>query len=347
VTGSSDRASGAGGSVDSVNGPARRQRAARAMRAWRAVTVGDVDLTSRVGAVELPNPVMTASGTSGHGDELEAYFPLAELGAVVVKSLSAEPWPGNPAPRVHPAASGMLNSVGLQGPGLKSWLAEDLPSLAGTGARVVASIWGRRVDDFARAAGMLAGVAGIVAVEVNVSCPNLEDERRMFAQSPAATAEVVAAVGEQCPDVPRWAKLSPAVADIAAVAGAALGAGAEAVILVNTVPAMAVDLEARRPVLGSGAAGGGLSGAALHPIAIRAVFEVRAAFPGAAIVGVGGVSTAEDAVEFVMAGADAVQVGTATFLDPRAPVRVLRGLERWCAHHRVRRLGEIRGAAHG
>ncbi|MGH9080440.1 MAG: dihydroorotate dehydrogenase [Acidimicrobiales bacterium] len=323
-------------------------RADRARRAWRAVTAGDVDLTATVGSLVLPNPVMTASGTSGHADELQAYFPLEELGAVVVKSLSAEPWPGNPAPRVHATtAGGMLNSVGLQGPGVKAWLDDGLPRLNAVGARVVASIWGQRVDDFARAATMLAGAPGVVAVEINVSCPNIEDRRRMFAHSPAATAEVVAAVGEHCPGLTRWAKLSPTVADVAEVAGAALTAGAEGVTLVNTVLAMAIDVEQRRPVLGSGPNGGGLSGPAIHPLAVRAVFDVREAHPTAAIIGVGGVTAAEDAVELVLAGANAVQVGTATFRDPRAPLNVVRGLERWCSSRGIRRLSELVGAAHG
>ncbi len=241
----------------------------------------------------------------------------------------------------------MLNSVGLQGPGLKAWRDEDLPRLTAVDARVVASIWGQRVDDFARAAAMVTGAPGVMAVEINVSCPNIEDRRRMFAHSPAATAEVVAAVGEHCPGLPRWAKLSPNVADIAEVAAAALAAGAEGVTLVNTVLAMAIDLDRRRPVLGSGPHGGGLSGPAVHPVAVRAVFDVRAAHPDAAIIGVGGISGAEDAIELVLAGADAVQVGTATFRDPRAPVKVLRGIERWCSRRGVRRLSELRGAAHG
>ncbi len=316
-------------------------------RAWRAVRAGDVDLSVPVGSVELANPVMTASGTAGHADELEAYFPLGELGAVVVKSLSVEPWPGNPAPRVHQTPSGMLNSVGLQGPGLGAWIDRDLPRLSAVGARTVVSIWGQRVEDFAKAASMLAGVPGLTAVEVNVSCPNIEDRRRMFAHSPAATAEVVAAVGEHCPDLPRWAKLSPTVADLAEVAGAALGAGAEAVTLVNTVLAMAIDIDRRRPVLGSGPGGGGLSGPAVHPVAVRAVFDVRAAHPGATIIGVGGVMSGRDAVELIMAGADAVQVGTATFRDPRAPARILEQLETWCADHGVRRVRDLKGVAHG
>jgi dihydroorotate dehydrogenase (NAD+) catalytic subunit len=316
-------------------------------RAWRAVRAGDVDLSVPVGSLELANPVMTASGTAGHADELGAYFPLSDLGAVVVKSLSVEPWAGNPAPRVHQTPAGMLNSVGLQGPGLEAWIERDLPRLAAAGARTVVSIWGQRVEEFAKAASMLAGVPGLAAVEVNVSCPNIEDRRRMFAHSPAATAEVVTAVGEHCPELPRWAKLSPTVADLAEVAGAALGAGAEAVTLVNTVLAMAIDIEERRPVLGSGPGGGGLSGPAIHPVAVRAVFDVRAAHPDATVIGVGGVMSGRDAVELIMAGADAVQVGTATFRDPRAPVRILTEIETWCADHGVRRVRELRGVAHG
>ena len=317
--------------------PRRFERTERVRRAWRAVRAGDVDLSVPVGSLVLPNPVMAASGTAGHADELAAYFPLAELGAMVVKSLSVEPWPGNPSPRVHQTPAGMLNSVGLQGPGLEAWLESDLPRMVEAGARTVVSIWGQRVEDFAKAAALLDGVSGLTAVEVNVSCPNVEDRRRMFAHSPTATADVVAAVGECCPGLPRWAKLSPTVADLAEVAAAALEAGAEAVTLVNTVLGMAIDVERRRPLLGSGAAGGGLSGPAIHPVAVRAVFDVRAAHPAAAIIGVGGVSS----------GADAIQVGTATFRDPRAAVRILAEVERWCSRRGVRRVSELRGVAHG
>ncbi len=323
-----------------------RSTADRVRRAWRAARAGDVDLSVPVGSLVLPNPVMTASGTAGHSDELHPYVPLGSLGAVVVKSLSFDPWPGNPAPRVHQTASGMLNSVGLQGPGIERWLADDLPRLAATGARIVVSIWGQRVEDFARVASGLAGVRGLIAVEVNVSCPNIEDRKRMFAHSASATAEVIGAVGEACPGLPRWAKLSPTVADLAEVAGAALAAGAEGVTLVNTVLGMAIDVDGRRPVLGSGPGGGGLSGPAIHPAAVRAVFDVRAAHPHASIIGVGGVMTGRDAIELVMAGADAVQVGTATFRDPRAPAVVLDQMETWCSRQGVRRLRDLRDAAH-
>ena len=303
------------------------------------------DLTTAVASVVLPNPVLTASGTAGHGAELAGYLDLDRLGAVVVKSLSAEPWPGNPAPRVHETPAGMLNSVGLQGPGIPAWLTDELPELAGRGARVVASIWGRRVEDFARAAAMVRGAPGVVAVEVNVSCPNLEDRSRMFAHSPSATAEAVAAAASA--GVPRWAKLSPNTDALVEVAGAALAAGAEGLVLVNTVLGMSIDVRRRAYALGSGPAGGGLSGPAIRPVAVRAVHDCRAAFPDAGIVGVGGVCRGVDAAELLMAGADAVEVGTATFRDPRAPIRVLRGLERWCRRHGVRSVREIVGAVHG
>jgi dihydroorotate dehydrogenase (NAD+) catalytic subunit len=308
------------------------------------MVAGDVDMTCRLGSIQLPNPVMTASGTAGHGDELQAYFPLSSLGAVVAKSISPGPWPGNPAPRVHQTPSGMLNSVGLQGPGVEAWIREDLPLLVTAGARVVVSIWGQRVADYAEAATMLAGVDGLTAIEVNVSCPNVEDRRRMFAHSPEATAEVLAAVHQANP-LPLWAKLSPNVADLAEVANAAIEAGAEAVTLINTVLGMAIDIDKRQPLLGAG--GGGLSGAAIHPVAVRAVYDVRSALPDAIIIGVGGVMSGADAIELLMAGANGIQVGTATFRDPRAPLRVLEEMESWCARRGVRSVSDLIGAAHG
>jgi dihydroorotate dehydrogenase (NAD+) catalytic subunit len=301
-----------------------------------------VSLRTRVGSVELPNPVMTASGTSGHGAELARSFDLGELGAVVVKSLSAEPWAGNPAPRVHQATAGMLNSVGLQNPGVEAWVEHELPELRATGARVVASIWGFTVETYEKAASMLAGVPGLLAVEVNVSCPNVEDRRRMFAHSAAATAEVIEATAAA--GLPRWAKLSPNVTDLTEIAAAALGAGAEALTLVNTVMGMAIDPTTRRPRLGGG--GGGLSGPAIHPVAVRAVYDVHAALPDAPIVGVGGIATGEDAAELILAGASAVQVGTATFARPKAPALVLRELARWYRRQQVSSIDELIGAAH-
>ncbi len=291
-------------------------------------------LATQVGAVTLANPVLTASGTAGHGAELAAYGDLAGLGAVVVKSLSVDPWPGNPAPRVHEVTAGMLNSVGLQGPGLDAWVRRDLPALQASGARVVVSVWGHSVDQYAWAAQMVADAAGspggscIVAMEVNVSCPNVEDRSRMFAHSAQATAAVMRATAT-AGGLPRWAKLSPNVPDVVEIAAGALDGGADALTLVNTLLGLALDVESGLPVLGAG--GGGLSGPAVHPVAVRAVWECRNAFPEVPLVGVGGVAGGSEAAELLAAGADAVQVGTATFRDPRAPWKVLHQLERWCA----------------
>jgi dihydroorotate dehydrogenase (NAD+) catalytic subunit len=288
---------------------------------------------------------MTASGTSGHGAELEAYFPLERLGAVVVKSLSADPWPGNPAPRLHEAGEAMLNSVGLQGPGITAWIADDLPALQSANARVVVSIWGRTVDEYEKAAIALAGApADIIAVEVNLSCPNLEGGKHLFAQSPRDTAAAIGAVSAAV-DRPVWAKLTAHVTNIAEIADAATTAGAGAVTITNTMLAMAIDPEPRRPRLGAG--GGGISGRAIHPIAVRAVHDVHSALPETAIVGVGGVATGADAVELLLAGASAVQVGTATFADPRASVRVLGELLEWCTRHGVESVPEIIGGLDG
>lgn len=287
-----------------------------------------IDPTVRVGSVVLPAPVTTASGTAGHGAELASYFDVSRLGAVVVKSLAAYPWAGNPAPRVHPAGLGMINAVGLQGPGVEHWLAEELPSLAATGARVVASIWGRGVDDYRRAADLLAAASeSVVAVEVNLSCPNLEGRRGIFAHDPELSAEVIAATAG-C-GRPRWAKLSPNTDRVVEVAEAVAGAGAEAVTLVNTLLGMVLDPATGLPVLGAG--GGGYSGPPVHAVAVRTVHDVHAALPDLPIVGVGGVATGWDAAELMLAGASAVQVGTATFADPRAPERVQGELLAWCA----------------
>jgi dihydroorotate dehydrogenase (NAD+) catalytic subunit len=297
----------------------------------------------------LRNPVMTASGTAGYGTELAASFDLAAIGAIVVKSLAAFEWTGNPPPRLHPTAAGMLNSVGLQGPGLDHWLADVLPWLLRTGATVVASIWGRSIDEYRAAAERVAiAPAEVVAVEVNLSCPNVISGHRpdprlsapgshLFAHDPQLTADVVAAVAGRA-GRPVWAKLSPNTERVVEVADAARTAGAEAVTCVNTLFGLAYDRATGAPALGAG--GGGLSGPAIHPVAVRVVHDVAAALPGYPVIGVGGVATGWDAEEFLLAGAVAVQVGTATFRDPRAPLRVLEELTA-----RASRAGGARGTA--
>jgi dihydroorotate dehydrogenase (NAD+) catalytic subunit len=302
-----------------------------------------VDLTTTVGSLTLRAPVMTASGTAGHGDELGAYVDLSSLGAVVVKSLYPEPWAGNAAPRVHETPAGMLNSVGLQGPGVRKWLDDELPAVIATGATVVASIWGSTIDDYARAAEMLRDAPPeVAAVEVNVSCPNHHDRNRMFAHAPHTTAEAIQA-SSVC-GRPMWAKLSPNVSDLASIAKAAHEAGADAVTLVNTVLAMAIDPETRTYRLGGG--GGGLSGPAIHPVAVRAVHDVYAAHPEIPIIGVGGVARGVDAIELMMAGASAIQVGTASFADPRSVARVQSEIQEWCSGHGVRSVSELVGVVH-
>jgi dihydroorotate dehydrogenase (NAD+) catalytic subunit len=277
-----------------------------------------MDCSVQVGSVTLVSPVMTASGTAGHGTELAPYVEMSRLGAVVVKSLSAQPWPGNPAPRLIGAPQGMLNAVGLQGPGVESWLRHELGDLRREGATVVASIWGRSVEEYTAAARALAG-ADIAAIEVNLSCPNLEGRRGIFAHDPALSAEVIDAAS--CAGVPLWAKLSPNTDRVVEVAHAVHEAGAEAVTLINTLLGMVLDPDTGRPALAAG--GGGWSGRAVHPVAVRTVYDVHTAVPELPIIGAGGVTDGWSAAELMLAGARAVQVGTATFADPRAPQRVL------------------------
>lgn len=299
-------------------------------------------LATRVGDVSLTSAVLTASGTAGHGDELAGYGDLSALGAVVVKSLAAFEWPGNPPPRVVASGEHLVNAVGLSGPGVTAWREHDLPALRARGATVVASIWGRSVEEFARAAAGLAG-ASIAAVEVNASCPNLEGRRGIFAHSPSATREIVEAAASA--GVARWAKLSPNTPELLEVAQGAIDGGADALVLVNTLLGLVIDVEARRPALAH--VGGGVSGPGILPVSLRAVYECRAAFPSTPIVGVGGVGSGEDAAAMLMAGAQAVEVGTATFADPRAPWRVARELAAWMARHGVARVEDLIGAAHG
>ncbi len=301
-----------------------------------------IDTRVRVGSVELPAPVMTASGTAGYGTELAGHLDLASLGAVVTKSLAPYEWPGNPAPRLHPTPQGMMNAVGLQGPGVEYWLDHVVGDLLATGATVVASIWGRSVDDYALAAEQLAAApAGVVAVEVNLSCPNLEGRGSIFAHDAALSAEVVAATGA-C-GRPRWAKLSANTDRIVDVAEAVVDAGAEALTCINTLLGLGYDPSTLRPTLGAG--GGGLSGRAIHPVAVRAVHDVHQAMPAVPIVGVGGVASGWDAVELLLAGASAVQVGTATFADPRAAARVQDELVEWAVSRGLTRVIDIAALA--
>lgn len=298
-----------------------------------------------LGPLELPNPVMTAAGCGGTGRELAQFYDLGRLGAFVTTSLTPQARAGRPTPRVTETPSGLLTAMGLPGPGVESFLERDLPWLTEQGARTIVSIAGGSVEEYGDLARRLRGVPGIAALEVNVACPNVEDRGRVFAWHPAAAASVVRAVRSHArPGVPIFAKLAPDVTDIATVALACVDAGADGLTLINTMEAMAIDPGTLRPAL-SGVSGG-LSGPAIRPIAVRCVYQVHAALPSTPIIGVGGIATGLDALEFILAGASAVAVGTAVFHDPMAGPRILRELEEALAARRIGRLAEAVGLAH-
>ena len=296
-----------------------------------------------VGSVHLRQPVLTASGTAGHSTELNHYFNMSQIGATVAKSLFATPWPGNPAPRVHPTPAGMINAVGLQGPGMAEWIAKDLPECEKHGVTVVASIWGRTVEEYRQAAEMLAPVAHrITALEVNLSCPNLEGRGGIIAHDAEMSANVIAACAAA--GTPLWAKLSPNTDRLIAIAESVVEAGAESLTLTNTLLGMLLNTDTAKPVLGNG--GGGVSGRAMFPVALRAVFDVRKAMPHIPIVGVGGIASGDDAIAMMQAGAHAVQVGTASFARPDAAMKVLNEMHAWVRKQGVSRWSEITNAAH-
>jgi dihydroorotate dehydrogenase (NAD+) catalytic subunit len=285
----------------------------------------ECDLTTSLAGLTLPNPVLTASGCAAAGRELHQFFDVSALGAVVTKSIMLEPRSGRPTPRMAETPSGMLNSIGLQGPGIDAFLASDLPWLAEHGARAVVSIAGSTVEEYAELARRLRGAPGLAAIEVNISCPNVADRGLVFACDPGASHEVVGAVRRHtAPSVPVFAKLSPDVTDIVAIARACVDAGADGLSLINTLLGMALDLDTMRPVLAG--VTGGLSGPAVKPVAVRCIWQVHAALPDVPLIGMGGVRSGLDALELVLAGASAVSVGTAVFGDPGAPARVLREL---------------------
>jgi dihydroorotate dehydrogenase (NAD+) catalytic subunit len=298
-------------------------------------------LSARVGDVSLRSPIMTAAGTAGYGTELADYGDVSQLGAIVTKSLAAFSWAGNPSPRVAPAGDAMLNSVGLAGPGVAAWRESEWPSLRDSGASVVASVWGRSAREFGDAVSDLAGLA-LTAIEINASCPNLEGRRGMFAHSAPLIRELLEATSSS--SVPRWVKLSPNTPDLVEIATAAVDGAADALVIANTLLGMDIDISTGRPTLGNG--GGGVSGFPIFPVALRCVYEVRAALPDVPIVGVGGVSSVRDVVAMLMAGASAVEVGTAGFADPRIYWRLTRGLNQWMSRQGFDALADIVNLSH-
>ncbi len=287
-----------------------------------ALRPSDVDLSTVLADTHLANPVMTASGCAAAGRELHQFFDIADLGAVVTKSVMRDPRSGRATPRMAETPSGMLNSIGLQGPGITAFLASDLPWLLQHDARPIVSIAGSSLAEYSELARRVGNTPGVAAVEVNISCPNVENRGMVFACDPFQAARVVAAVRRDTQrGVPVFAKLSPDVTSIVDVAAAVVEAGADGIVLINTLLGLQVDLTTLRPVLAGGT--GGLSGPAIKPVALRAVWQVATAMPGVPLIGVGGIRTGADALEFLLVGATAVQVGTAIFNDPSAPRRVL------------------------
>jgi dihydroorotate dehydrogenase (NAD+) catalytic subunit len=286
----------------------------------------------------LKNPVLTASGTFGYGLELRDFCPPEALGAVIVKGLSLSPWTGNPGPRMFEVPGGLMNSIGLENMGVEDFVTRALPPLLAAGATVGVNILGRSPEEYGRLAARLAGTEAHF-LEVNVGCPNVAKGGAAFGSDPLVVDEICRAVGET--GKPFLVKLTPLVSDITAVARAAEGAGAAAVAPINTLPGLAGDLARRRPRLGGGF--GGLSGPAIKPLALRQVWLCAQALK-IPVVGLGGITTAEDALEFILAGAEAVEVGTATLIDPRAPLAILEGLRDWLRREGLSDLGQIRGA---
>jgi dihydroorotate dehydrogenase (NAD+) catalytic subunit len=280
------------------------------------------DLRTRLGSLQLANPVLTASGCAAAGRELNQFFDVSALGAVVTKSIMTRPRSGRPTPRMAETPSGMLNSIGLQGPGIDAFIAHDLAWLERHRARVIVSIAGGHTDEFVTVARKLAGHPAVAALEVNISCPNVENRGQVFACDALASSRVIGAVRRAAdPGQPVFAKLSPDVTDIVHIARACADAGVDGFSLINTLLGMVIDTDTLAPALGGGT--GGLSGPAIRPIAVRCVWQVRAALPHLPIIGMGGIRTGLDALQFVLAGASAVEVGTAVFGDPSAPMRVL------------------------
>jgi dihydroorotate dehydrogenase (NAD+) catalytic subunit len=298
------------------------------------------DLRVALGPLRLSNPVLTASGTCGYGEELTPFFDLAKIGGVVCKSVSLRPRAGNPPSRLAETPAGMLNSIGLQNVGVEAFISEKLPSLRRRNTAVIASIFGVEIEEFGELASRLDGQEGISGLEVNVSCPNTSSGGVEFGVVPESTRRVTEAVRTRT-GLPVIVKLSPNVTDITEIARAAMDGGAHILSLVNTFFGMAIDIHSRRPVLSSGT--GGLSGPAIRPMAVHQVRKVARAVE-APLIGIGGISTAHDALEFILAGASAVQVGTAIFVDPKAPLKVAQGIADYCRRMKVTSLSELIGA---
>lgn len=303
---------------------------------------GEPSLTTRLGRVTLANPVLVASGVFGFAREYERLFPVSALGGVVVKGITLEPRAGNPPPRLAETPAGLLNAVGLQNPGVEAFIRDELPRLRDLGTKVIVNIAGFTPEEFGRLAKILDKQRGISALELNISCPNVKKGGMAFGVVPETAALITKLVREET-SLPVWIKLSPNVTDITEIAAAVVDAGAEVLSLVNTLLGMAIDIEKRRPVLGN--IFGGLSGPAIKPVALRMIWQVYREIK-VPLVGMGGITNTRDALEFIMAGASAVAVGTGLFTDPLAPVKIIEGLRRFLVKNQEKKVEDLVGAAH-
>ncbi len=304
-----------------------------------------VDMSTTLGNAWFPSPIFTASGCASSGKELAQFFPLKDIGAVVTKSVMTKPRHGRPTPRMAETPSGMLNSIGLQGPGIDAFLANDVPWLLEQKARVIVSIAGETIEEYSTLARKLRSISGISAVEVNISCPNVENRGLVFACDPDASRRVIDGVRKTIGgELPIIAKLSPDVTDLPAIARGVVDAGADALALINTVLGMVINIDSMRPHLGGKT--GGLSGPAIKPVAVRAIYQVHAALPQVPILGMGGVSTGRDALELILAGASGVSVGTASFGNPTALIQIRDELQTLLAARGFATLSQAVGYAH-
>ena len=301
----------------------------------------EVDLRVSVGTLLLKNPVIAASGTFGYGVEFASLVNLQRLGGIVVKGLSLEPMDGAPAPRICETPSGMVNAIGLQNIGVRAFVEQKLPELRRSGATVIANVFGRSIAEYVGVIRVLEGAEGLAAYELNISCPNVEQGGIEYTTDPTLTAAVVSAARQAAKTRPLWVKLSPNVNTIGLIAKAAEREGADALVIANTYPALCIDVHNRRSRLGSTT--GGLSGPAVKPITVRLVYEASrvASIP---IIGLGGIESPADIAEYMLAGASAVQIGTAHFVDPRSSEKLVEGLEMWCRDESTFEISKLRGA---
>jgi dihydroorotate dehydrogenase (NAD+) catalytic subunit len=303
-------------------------------------TASGVNLRVSIGSTQLKNPIIAASGTFGYGVEFAHLVDLNRLGGIVVKGLSVEPMAGAPAPRMLDTPSGMINAIGLQNIGVRAFVAEKLPQLRRYDTAIVANVFGHTIADYVEVIRILEDAEGLAAYELNISCPNVERGGAEYGATPSLTTEVVEAARKACRR-PLWVKLSPNIGTIGLIAKAAESAGSDALVIANTYPALCIDAHTRKSQLGSTA--GGLSGAAIKPITMRLVYEA-AKMVQIPIIGLGGIEIPSDVAEYLVAGASAVEVGTAHFVDPRASEKLVGGLENWCRNEKLHGISSLRGS---